>query len=226
MLIDERLEIETPEGTRLTLSLAGPVTRALAYGIDLLIRLLVFVVIAMAAAVFGNVGTGVILISLFLLEWFYPTLFEALRNGQTPGKKYMGIAVVHSNGTPLSFNGSLIRNLLRTADAFPMFYLLGFVSTLISPRFQRLGDMAANSVVIHVENTATAIKADDGDATPPDWPLRREDQLALLAFQERQAQFSQPRQQELAQLAYPELSPPLALQRLRAVTRYLMEGAR
>ena len=167
MLIDERLEIETPEGTRLTLSLAGPVTRALAYGIDLLIRLLVFVVIAMAVAVFGNVGTGVILISLFLLEWFYPTLFEALRNGQTPGKKYMGIAVVHSNGTPLSFNGSLIRNLLRTADAFPMFYLLGFVSTLISPRFQRLGDMAANSVVIHVENTATAIKADDGDATPP-----------------------------------------------------------
>ena len=226
MLIDERLEIETPEGTLLTLSLAGPIPRAMAYGIDLLIRLIIFAIIAILVGVFGNVGTGMILISLFLLEWFYPTLFEALRNGQTPGKKFMGIAVVHSNGTPLSFNGSLIRNLLRTADAFPLFYLLGFISTLISPRFQRLGDMAANSVVIHVESAATAVKPDESTATPPDWPLSREDQLALLAFQERQAQFSEPRQQELAQLAYPELSPSLALQRLKAVTRYLMEGAR
>ncbi|MCK0152213.1 RDD family protein [Alcanivorax sp. S6407] len=226
MLIDERLEIETPEGTLLTLSLAGPVPRAMAYGIDLLIRLVIFALIAFLVGAFGNVGTGVILISLFLLEWFYPTLFEAFRNGQTPGKKFMGIAVVHSNGTPLSFNGSLIRNLLRTADAFPLFYLLGFVTTLISPRFQRLGDMAANSVVIHVENTATAVKADQGTTTPPDWPLGRDDQLALLAFQERHSQFSEPRQQELAQLAYPELSPPLALQRLRSVTRYLLEGAK
>ncbi|MGB2247973.1 MAG: RDD family protein [Alcanivorax sediminis] len=226
MLIDERLEIETPEGTLLTLSLAGPVPRAMAYGIDLVIRLVVFGILSAIVGVFGNVGTGMLLISLFLLEWFYPTLFEAFRHGQTPGKKFMGIAVVHSNGTPLSFNGSLIRNLLRTADAFPLFYFLGFISTLISPRFQRLGDMAANSVVIHVESSASAVKPDDSSATPPDWPLSREDQLALLAFQERHAQFSEPRQQELAQLAYPELSPPLALQRLKGVTRFLVEGAR
>lgn len=226
MLIDERLEIETPEGTQLTLSLAGPIPRAMAYGIDLIIRLVIFAIIAGVVAAFGNVGTGMMLISVFLLEWFYPTLFEALRHGQTPGKKFMDIAVVHTNGTPLSFNGSLIRNLLRTADAFPLFYLLGFVSTLLSPRFQRLGDMAANSVVIHIENSATTVKADAGNATPPDWPLRREDQLALMAFQERQKQFSEPRQQELAQLAYPELSPSLALERLKAVTRFLMEGAR
>ncbi|MGB1466165.1 MAG: RDD family protein [Alcanivorax nanhaiticus] len=226
MQIDERLEIETPEGTLLTLSLAGPIPRALAYGIDLLIRIVFFAIFAMVLAALGKVGTGIMLITLFLLEWFYPTLFEALRHGQTPGKKFMGIAVVHSNGTPLSFNGSLIRNLLRTADAFPLFYLLGFISTLLSPRFQRLGDMAANSVVIHVESTPTAVKPENADTTPPDWPLTREDQLALLAFQERQSQFSEPRQQELAQLAYPELSPSLALQRLKAVTRYLMEGAR
>ncbi len=76
---------------------------------------------------------GLLLILAFVLEWFYPTLFEAFRHGQTPGKKAMGIVVVHANGSPLSFNGSLIRNLLRTADAFPLFYLLGFVCTLISP---------------------------------------------------------------------------------------------
>ncbi|ERP86703.1 RDD family protein [Alcanivorax sp. P2S70] len=226
MRIDDRLEIETPEGALLTLSLAGPVTRAMAYGIDLLLRLLIFAIVALLLSLAGKAGTGLMLITLFLLEWFYPTLFEALRHGQTPGKKWMGIAVVHSNGSPLSFNGSLIRNLLRTADAFPLFYLLGFVSTLISPRFQRLGDMAANTLVIHVENPATSSKNEQGHNEAPDWSLNRDDQLALLAFQERHEQFSEARQQELAQLAYPELSPPLALKKLQAVTRFLMEGAR
>jgi hypothetical protein len=173
----------------------------------------------------GKMGIGLLLIIGFALEWFYPTLFEALRHGQTPGKKAMGIAVVHANGSPLSFNGSLIRNLLRTADAFPLFYLLGFITTLISPRYQRLGDMAANTLVVYIEQTGTTRKQHNGPANPPDWPLSSQDQLALLAFHERQEQFSEARQQELAQLAFPELSPPLALQRLRSVTRYLLEGA-
>lgn len=225
MLIDERFEVETPEGAMLSLSLAGPVTRAMAYGIDLTLRLLIFAVLAFVLGMLGKMGIGLLLIIGFALEWFYPTLFEALRNGQTPGKKAMGIAVVHANGSPLSFNGSLIRNLLRTADAFPLFYLLGFITTLISPRYQRLGDMAANTLVVHIEQTGTTRKQHKGPANPPDWPLSSQDQLALLAFHERQDQFSEARQQELAQLAFPELSPPLALQRLRSVTRYLLEGA-
>lgn len=225
MLIDERFEVETPEGAMLSLSLAGPVTRAMAYGIDLTLRLLIFAVLAFVLGMLGKMGIGLLLIIGFALEWFYPTLFEALRNGQTPGKKAMGIAVVHANGSPLSFNGSLIRNLLRTADAFPLFYLLGFITTLISPRYQRLGDMAANTLVVHIEQTGTTRKQHNGPANPPDWPLSSQDQLALLAFHERQDQFSEARQQELAQLAFPELSPPLALQRLRSVTRYLLEGA-
>ena len=89
MRIDDRLEIETPEGALLTLSLAGPVTRAMAYGIDLLLRLLIFAIVALLLSLAGKAGTGLMLITLFLLEWFYPTLFEALRHGQTPGKKMM-----------------------------------------------------------------------------------------------------------------------------------------
>ncbi|MCG8394444.1 MAG: RDD family protein [Pseudomonadales bacterium] len=226
MLIDERVDVETPEGAILTLSLAGPVTRALAYGIDLLIRLLVFAVFAMLLSLLGKAGSGLLMILMFMLEWFYPALFEALRHGQTPGKKAMGIAVVHANGSPLSFNGSLIRNLLRTADAFPLFYLLGFITTLINPRFQRLGDMAANTVVVHIEPADTSHKSRDGEPLAPDWPVNREDQLALLAFHERHDQFSRARQEELAQLAYPELDPQQALQQLNGVTRYLQEGAR
>ena len=224
MLIDERLEVETPEGAMLSLSLAGPVPRALAYAIDLAIRLVIYAALAGIFAALGKVGMGLLLILAFVLEWFYPTLFEAFRHGQTPGKKAMGIVVVHANGSPLSFNGSLIRNLLRTADAFPLFYLLGFICTLISPRFQRLGDMAANTLVIHVEETPASSEQNRGESLAPDWALNRDDQLALLAFHERHGQFSDARQQELALLAYPELAPAQALQRLNAVTRYLVEG--
>jgi uncharacterized RDD family membrane protein YckC len=225
MLIDERFEVETPEGAMLSLSLAGPVTRAMAYGIDLILRLIIFAVLAIVLSLLGKMGIGLLLIIGFAPDGLPPTLFDARRHGPTPDQTAMGSAVVHANGSPLSFNGSLIRNLLRTADAFPLFYLLGFVTTLISPRYQRLGDMAANTLVVHIEKTETTSTQHNGPANPPDWPLSSQDQLALLAFHERQGQFSEARQQELAQLAFPELSPPQALQRLRSVTRYLIEGA-
>ena len=224
MLIDERLEVETPEGAMLSLSLAGPVPRALAYAIDLAIRLVIYGALAAVFAALGKAGMGLLLIMAFVLEWFSPPLFEASRHGQTPGKKAMRLVVVHANGSPLSFNGSLIRNLLRTADAFPLFYLLGFICTLISPRYQRLGDMAANTLVVHIEETPQIQEQAQGDTLAPDWSLSRDDQLALLAFHERHDRFSEARQQELAQLAYPELAPALALQRLNAVSRYLVQG--
>ncbi|EKF75010.1 hypothetical protein A11A3_06136 [Alcanivorax hongdengensis A-11-3] len=224
MLIDDRLEVETPEGALLSLSLAGPVPRALAYSIDLLIRLVIYAVLGIMLAVLGKFGMGLAAILAFFLEWFYPTLFEALRNGQTPGKKAMRLAVIHANGSPLSFNGSLIRNLLRTADAFPMFYLLGFIATLISPRQQRLGDMAANTLVIHVPEHGQSLTRSDGERQPPDWSVSRDDQLTLLAFRERGNQFSPLRRQELAQLAYPELPPEQAESTLASVTRFLVTG--
>ena len=79
MLIDERFEVETPEGAMLSLSLAGPVTRAMAYGIDLILRLIIFAVLAIVLSLLGKMGIGLLLIIGFALEWFYPTLFEALR---------------------------------------------------------------------------------------------------------------------------------------------------
>ena len=99
-----------------------------------------------------------------------------------------------------------------------------FVCTLMSPRYQRLGDMAANTLVIHVEETPAISEHRRGESQAPDWPLNRDDQLALLAFYERHEQFSDARQQELALLVYPELTPAQALQRLKAVSRYLVEG--
>ncbi|WP_101675233.1 RDD family protein [Alloalcanivorax mobilis] len=225
MLIDDQIHIDTPEGARLTLSPAGPLPRALAYGIDFLIRGVILLVVALPMTLFGEGGSGVYLVLLFLLEWFYPVFFEAFNQGRTPGKKRLGLAVVHSNGAPLGFNGSLVRNLLRAADLFPMFYLTGFVVMLISPRQQRLGDLAADTLVIHSPPPPALSGATDSEAEPPDWPLSRQDQQVLLAFSDRAGALSEARQQELAALAYPDLPPAAALQRLRRVARHVLGAA-
>jgi len=223
--IDDQLHIDTPEGARLTLSLAGPLPRALAYGIDLAIRGLALALVAIPLMLFGRGGMGLYLVLLFLMEWFYPVLFEALWQGRTPGKRMMGLAVVHGNGAPLGFNGSLVRNLLRTADLFPMFYLTGFLVMLITRRAQRLGDLAADTLVIHTPPARPARPHQDGDSEAPDWPLSRDDQLVLLAFTDRGARLSAERQEELAALAYPELAPAAAREKLQRVARHVLGGA-
>lgn len=218
-MIDEQLRVRTPEGADLVLPLAGPLPRAAAWLLDMLIRIGLYMLLAFALAFLGDTGTGLLLIAVFALEWFYPVLFEAFWHGQTPGKRALGIAVVHANGTPLSFNGSLIRNLLRAADIFPFAYLTGLIAMLCSSRFQRLGDMAADSLVVHVESR-------DRQALPPlsavaniapDWPLTLADQQTLIAFAERASSLTPGRRRELAQQAFPELDPEAAEYHLKAL---------
>ncbi|GAA5127815.1 RDD family protein [Alloalcanivorax gelatiniphagus] len=222
MRIDDQLHIDTPEGARLSLSLAGPLPRGLAYGIDLALRGLVLLILSIPLMLLGGHGYGLYLLLMFLLEWFYPVFFEMLWQGRTPGKRALKLAVVHGNGAPLTFNGSLVRNLLRTADLFPICYLTGFLVMLISPRQQRLGDLAADTLVIHLPAPPPAGARDPGAAEAPDWPLDREDQLVLLAFSERAPALSEQRRQELARLAFPEQPAPAALEKLRRVARHVL----
>lgn len=222
MRIDDQLHIDTPEGAQLSLSLAGPIPRALAYGLDLALRGLILFLVSIPLMLMGGHGYGLYLVLMFLLEWFYPVFFEMLWQGRTPGKRAMKLAVVHGNGAPLSLNGSLVRNLLRTADLFPIAYLTGFVVMLISPRLQRLGDLAADTVVIHVPEPLQAQRSPGEGSEAPDWPLSRDDQLVLLAFSERAPGLSRQRQEELARLAFPEQPPPAALEKLRRVARHVL----
>ncbi|WP_111656088.1 RDD family protein [Isoalcanivorax indicus] len=224
-MIDEQRHITTPEGVPLTLALAGPVPRAVAYLIDACIRILVYTVGAMLLSPFGGVGWGLLLILVFLLEWFYPVWFEVMRRGQTPGKKSLGLAVVREDATPVDLNASLIRNLLRTADLFPMFYLAGFLCMLIDSRFRRLGDLAAGTLVVHLhplhpqhKETPQAIP-DSGDSQAPDWPLTLADRHLLLDYYERGPRLTPARRNELAQLAFPELGDAAA-ERLDAAARH------
>ena len=119
-MLDTLRRVPTPEGFELTLRLAGPVPRALAFAIDLTIRVALFGAIAGLLGHIGGAGKGLILIIAFLLEWFYPVVCEVWWNGATPGKRAFGLVVLNDNGTPVTFGASLTRNLLRAVDFLPM----------------------------------------------------------------------------------------------------------
>ncbi|MDF1629528.1 MAG: RDD family protein [Alcanivoracaceae bacterium] len=220
-MIDDRQSMRTAEGATLSLVPAGILPRGGAFLIDLLIRAPVYIAALIVMSTRTGSAAGLMLIFLFLLEWFYPVLFEVLRHGQTPGKRMLGIAVTHTDGAPVTLNGSLLRNLIRQADFFPMFYLTGFVAMLSNRRFQRFGDMAANTMVVHVGNSRPPQQISVAQTTPPDWQVTLDDQQTLLALLERQDSLSAARRQELCALGWPELDSAQAEQRALATARYL-----
>jgi len=193
---------ENTEGIRLELRLAGPVVRACAWSIDMLIRAILYGLVSGIFAFFGGVGTSVMLIMFFLIEWFYPVVFE-LYNGASPGKKAMGLVVMQDNGTPVTFSSSLIRNLLRAADFLPFLYAAGLLSMLMSRNFQRLGDLAAGTLVGYRETDQARVKLAAAEVRRPPVDLSVDEQWELIRFAERCPQLSQERQIELATSLYP-----------------------
>ena len=196
-LIDTRLHQETPEGVELTLSPAGPVPRALAFMLDLAIRGAAYAVGAGALNVMGSGGVGLGLIGAFLLEWGYPVYFE-YNSGATPGKQALSLQVVHEDGAPLTLGSAMLRNLVRFVDFLPMGYLFGLLSCLISGRFQRLGDLAAGTLVVHRIQSTPRRLPETVPPRPPLLPLTLEEQRAMVAFAERANLWSEERREELA----------------------------
>ncbi len=213
---------ETPEGVDLSLRVAGPLPRALAWVLDTLIRYTVLFALSMVLLPLAELGIGTFLIMLFLMEWFYPVLFEVTR-GATPGKKAMGLAVVHDNGTPIGWPASLIRNLLRVIDFFPVMYGLGLLSMLINRQFKRLGDLAAGTLVVYVEAAARADSVIGAEARALPVPLAVEEQRALLDFAERSATLAPGRVEELAEIISEERGPA-AVQTVLGYARWLGSG--
>jgi len=197
--LDTTRVYETPEGVRLEMKVAGPVVRACAWAIDLVIRGGLYLGIAILFAFFGGLGTAVTLIGFFLIEWFYPVIFE-VQSGATPGKKAMGIWVINDNGTPISWSASILRNLLRAVDFLPLLYGLGLTSMLLQREGKRLGDLAAGSLVVYRDVPPKRPKAMDIAPQPPPAGLGIEEQLALLEFTERRDLLSSERRVELAEI--------------------------
>ena len=151
MRVDTLHHVETPEGVELALRCAGPVPRALAWGVDLLIRGFAVAILAAALQWFGSTSMGLILLVLFIAEWLYPVLFEVLWHGRTPGKRAFGLTVVRDDGLPVDWGSSFLRNLLRTADFLPGMFGAALVSMMATKSFKRLGDLARHDRHLHGE---------------------------------------------------------------------------
>jgi uncharacterized RDD family membrane protein YckC len=203
-LLDTTRRVATPEGIELTLRLAGPVPRALAWSVDFLLRAAVVLVVAMIASRFGRAGMGVVLIAAFFVEWLLPAWFEATWGGQTPGKRLFHLAVLNDDGTPVRWPGALTRNLLRAADFLPFLYGVGLITMLMNRDFKRLGDLAAGTVVVYqAEKVAAARAIPQAPPQPPPLSLPPEEQRAVLDLAERSATFTRERFEELAEIPTP-----------------------
>jgi uncharacterized RDD family membrane protein YckC len=145
----DRVEIVTPEGVDLSLELGGLGSRFIGELVDSTLKgVLIGLLAAALYGIGGGVGTAFFAIGAFLVWFFYDVLFEVLANGRTPGKRVSGIRVVMADGAPIGFPASSIRNLIRIVDGPATGYVAGVVAIVASKRNQRLGDMAAGTLVV------------------------------------------------------------------------------
>lgn len=213
--LDTTVEIETPEHVMFTSAVAGPARRALAYLIDLLVRGSVLFGIGLLFAAFGmgisGWKSGALLLLLFVLEWGYFVACEVLMHGRSVGKRALGLRVVTSNGLAVSVGSSVLRNLLRAADFLPTGYAVGVITMSLDPRFRRLGDWAADTMVVYegkprlrerirLEPPATAAELAElsGRVELPGPALE-----ALELFLRRAPELQTQREQELASMLAP-----------------------
>jgi uncharacterized RDD family membrane protein YckC len=215
--LDTLQSIELAEGVQILLRPAGPLPRAWALMIDMLLVGVFFagesgLMLLLSHLAGFEAGVGVWLLLVFATYWGYFVLFEVLRRGQTPGKKMMGLRVVRTSGERVGWGASFLRNLVRFGDMMPLlpqwqlwvlavgFYLFGVASCLVTRRFQRLGDLVADTVVVYAREeflTHTArLRADVTPIAPP-LVLTREEQQAFIQFSERAPTWSDARKEEM-----------------------------
>lgn len=163
----DRVDIATPEGVDLEVELGGLGSRFLAEIPDSILKGLIIGALAILLfGIGGGVSVAVFLVLSFAIWYGYDVLFEVLAGGQTPGKRWVGLRVVRTSGAPVGFVASSIRNLMRIVDGPLTSYIAGIVSIVLSKRNQRLGDMAADTLVVRV------VAAPNRSAAPPPSPPR------------------------------------------------------
>ncbi len=146
------LHIRTPEGITFSLRLAGPIARFLAWMIDLACIFVIMgainVGIKLTEMISADFALAAAIASYFLVSIGYGIFCEWYFKGQTLGKRLLSLRVMDVQGLRLQFSQIVLRNLVRFIDFLPACYLVGGLSCLLSPRAQRLGDLAANTIVL------------------------------------------------------------------------------
>lgn len=172
----DQLNIETPELVAIQMPLAGIGSRFVALLIDTLIWAAGFVVLLLllwafrpALQAFSKLSyqwtTALFTIGFFLLNWGYFTLFEAFNNGRTPGKRIARIRVIQQTGRAIGLFESMARNFVRYVDQIPFFYAVGVITMFATRRHQRLGDLAAGTLVVRDNEQETPLWGDTGART-------------------------------------------------------------
>jgi uncharacterized RDD family membrane protein YckC len=182
---EDLLTIATPEGVSIDLTLAGYGSRFIASMVDGVLK---FVVVGAAALVLavvgGGVGAAVFLVLLFVVTVVYDVAFETLANGRTPGKRWSGLRVVKDDGRPVTFTISAVRNVLRIIDGPGTAYAAGTIAILATKHNQRLGDLAAGTLVVRERGaaapSASRPRTEPGEADQWDVTGIGADELAMV----------------------------------------------
>jgi uncharacterized membrane protein SpoIIM required for sporulation/uncharacterized RDD family membrane protein YckC len=214
----QHLVIETPEQVALDYEIAGVGSRAAAAVIDQAIVLavvvamvLVFTISHIAGSLFGPLAGAIMLGAGFAIWYGYFIFFEAFRQGQTPGKRWLGIRVVSESGHAVSRSGAVVRNLLRAADFLPPPYLGGALLVALHPRGRRLGDIVAGTVVVRDHPAERRAVPDSEPAALAEAPELDDREFRLLdSFVSRADQLAPSARSRLATELAQRLAQPLA----------------
>jgi uncharacterized RDD family membrane protein YckC len=167
-LSPDQLSIDTPELVAIEMPLAGIGSRFIALLVDYLIwgagafvLFLVALIVLPAMHTFSRISTqwtvALIIFAIFLVNWGYFTLFEAFWNGRTPGKRVAKIRVIQRTGRAIGLFESMARNLVRYVDQFPGIYAVGVITMFATKQHQRLGDLAAGTLVVRDREPETPL---------------------------------------------------------------------
>ena len=236
--IDCSVRVVTHENIEFEYALAGPFHRLPAFLCDLVIRIVIILGIGIALTAASPItsmlstafGTVVGLLCYFFFSWFYGIVFETRFNGRTPGKMLFQLRVISADGRPINGIQAALRNFLRvvdlgvplsiqffSVDAPPMYliptYSIGFVAFYLSPQFQRIGDLAAGTIVV-AENQShkPLIRRPDDDRVyalieliPPSFAVTNSMARTLGQFMETRGRLHPRRRSEVAR----HLSAPI-----------------
>jgi uncharacterized RDD family membrane protein YckC len=201
----QTIKVSTPDHIEFEYQLAGIGSRFAAVALDHLFQFLVWLAIFIIYVNFFAEAvveaSAILTVAIFLLIFAYFLLFEWLGGGQTPGKKIMGLRVMYEDGRPIDFGSSAIRNILRLADFLPVAYGLGVTVMFVSPKSQRLGDLAGGTIVV-IERPIRRTTGQPSRPTVPEpqqtgFGLTREDREAAIRFLERRAELDHQLRREL-----------------------------
>jgi uncharacterized RDD family membrane protein YckC len=218
-LVDRTVDVRTPESIAFSYELAGLGSRFLALAVDQAIQIATLIAIfagiilagtrvaarqtpaVMSTKAAESVAIAAIVVIAFVVLFGYFILFETVWNGQTTGKRLLGIRVVRDGGYPIDFGASLIRNLIRVGEQLVGYYLVAAISAVISPENKRLGDLAAGTIVVRDARLAAPRSVTQHEAEPvyaATAYLSGEERSLIKRFIERRDALSLDRRKELA----------------------------